>query len=398
MPTFKKDNVEGFTSKREDGLIFDDAQPGFFIRTYKSGAPAVFGVKYTCGGKQRRMNLGVATPETLATMRELAETTRAKAKLGQDTLGEQQAARAKVASAVTLGRLLPRYLKDRGGHLRARSLDYATRYMQLHWKPLHGMAVDAIKRGDVVGVIDDIAEKRGTVAADRARTALSTFFGWCIDRGYVENTPCLNIRDRTPDGKRDRVLSTTELVNVWNECEPDDFGRITRLLILTGCRKREIGELMWSEVDFEARQVVLPPARVKNKHGFVLPLSEQAVEILRKCPAVVDRNGRVFGSFSWSRYKEELDERLPADMPEWVLHDLRRSFVTTMAENGIAPPHIIEACVNHISGHKAGVAGIYNRATYLAEKTAAFAAWGRFVDGLLAGRRPQKVVPIQQVA
>jgi hypothetical protein len=67
-------------------------------------------------------------------------------------------------------------------------------------------------------------------------------------------------------------------------------------------------------------------------------------------------------------------------MPAWRLHDLRRSFVTMLGELGFAPPHVIEAIVNHVSGHKAGVAGTYNKALYLEERRKALEAWGRYVE------------------
>jgi integrase len=185
-------------------------------------------------------------------------------------------------------------------------------------------------------------------------------------------------------------------VAVWKESGPDDFGKVTRLLMFTGCRKREIADLVWSEIDFAKRQINFPPGRVKNKNGFLLPLSDQALAILRNQEAQVDRE-RVFSGFSWSRYKDELDERLPEGIPHWVLHDLRRSFVTHMAENGFAQPHVIEACVNHISGAKAGVVGVYNRATYANEKRQAFDVWGQHVEDLVAGRKSKIAALRQQV-
>jgi hypothetical protein len=73
-------------------------------------------------------------------------------------------------------------------------------------------------------------------------------------------------------------------------------------------------------------------------------------------------------------------------MAQWTLHDLRRTFVTHVSEHGIAAPHVVEAIVNHISGAKAGVAGVYNRATYLSEKRRALDLWGAHLAALLAGR------------
>jgi integrase len=78
---------------------------------------------------------------------------------------------------------------------------------------------------------------------------------------------------------------------------------------------------------------------------------------------------------------------------EFRLHDLRRSAATHMAEHLKVQPHVIEALLNHVSGHKGGVAGIYNRATYLAEKTAALAQWADFVLDIVENR-DRKVIPL----
>lgn len=403
MPTFTQEVIERLTAKRApkaDKLYFDDASPGFFLRTYASGAPAVFGVKYSVGGKQRRMNLGIATKGNLQTIRELAETVRAKAKLGQDTLAEQQAERAKPRGS-TLGKLIPAYLKarkeGRDGEkpLRARSLYIQTLYLNKHWEPLHKRAADEIVRKDIVPLIDEMAEKRGRVTADRARTVLSSFFSWCIEKDYVEANPTNDIKDRAPAGSRERVLSEGELVAVWKAAgDAADFGKVVRLLMLTGCRKMEIVGLLWPEISFDRRQIDLHSDRVKTGRPFQLPLSDQAIAILKTCHAIAGQD-RLFVSFSASRYKDEFDKSLPADMPHWTLHDLRRSFVTHMAENNFASPHIIEACVNHIGAAKAAIAGVYNKASYISEKRQAFDVWGQFVEDLVAGRRGN-VIPMRR--
>ena len=96
------------------------------------------------------------------------------------------------------------------------------------------------------------------------------------------------------------------------------------------------------------------------------------------------------GFNDWSRSKRRLDERLPKMAP-WTVHDLRRSFVTHLSENGFAQPHVVEAIVNHISGSKAGVAGVYNRAAYLNEKRQVLEMWGAHVCARVSGRRSRVV-------
>jgi hypothetical protein len=72
-------------------------------------------------------------------------------------------------------------------------------------------------------------------------------------------------------------------------------------------------------------------------------------------------------------------------MPPWIIHDLRRSFVTHINEDRIAPPHVVEALVNHVSGHQAGVAGVNNKALYVDERRQALEARDRHIATLLQG-------------
>jgi integrase len=176
-------------------------------------------------------------------------------------------------------------------------------------------------------------------------------------------------------------------VCVWHACAHDDYGRILRLLILTGQRKSEIGNLSWSEIDFERLQIELPGSRTKNKRSHLVPLSDQAITILRTILRRLDRDllfGQGAGGFSgWSKSKERLDARLPTNIASWTVHDIRRSVVTHMGERGFAEPHVVEAIVNHISGTKAGVAGVYNRAAYANEKRRALELWAEHLGALI---------------
>jgi integrase len=84
---------------------------------------------------------------------------------------------------------------------------------------------------------------------------------------------------------------------------------------------------------------------------------------------------RVFSQQLWSRHKKRLDDI--SGVTDWTLHDLRRTFATGLNEHGLTQPHIVEALLNHV--HK-GVAGTYNRALYLKEKTSAISAWEDYLS------------------
>jgi integrase len=162
----------------------------------------------------------------------------------------------------------------------------------------------------------------------------------------------------------------------------DPFSDILRLLILTAQRRSEIGGLRWSEVDFDRGLIVLPPQRSKNNRQHELPISHQVKAILERQPK---QNEFVFGRDwqSWSNPKASLDLQLNG-VAEWRLHDIRRTATTMMADRGVLP-HVLEAILNHVSGHKSGVAGIYNRARYQEEMRSALQRWADYVDTLSRG-------------
>jgi integrase len=196
---------------------------------------------------------------------------------------------------------------------------------------------------------------------------------------------------------RTRVLTNSELKAIWKATADDsDYSAIIRLLALTGCRAAEIGELRHSEI--QDTHIVLPPSRTKNGREHSVFLAPAARAILDARPRSDDfvfgrRMGRPFTG--WSVSKAALDERLRAAgaVFEFVVHDLRRTVVTKMVEADIAPPHVAEAVINHVSGYKHGVSGTYNRSKLEPQKERALTAWAAYLLGIVGERAPaQKVV------
>jgi integrase len=284
--------------------------------------------------------------------------------------------------------------------LRPSSYRHSERYLLDHWKPLHAIPLAKIDRRTVAARLGALITDCGPSAADRARATLSAFFVWAVKEGLVEANPVF-ATNRPHDGKgRERVLTGQELVQVWRALGEGHYATIVKLLILTGQRLMEIGGLRWSEIDFTARLIRLPAERTKNGRAHDVPLSAPALALLRAMPVIAGRDfvfgsgGAVFGGYSAP--KKALDQRIAAAgaaMAPWVVHDLRRSCATHMAEIGIAP-HIVEAVLNHASGHKAGVSGVYNRAAYEHEKRRALDLWAGHVLALVE-ERASNVVPMR---
>lgn len=372
---------------QRDVQAFDDTLPGFGVRKFASGR-AVWIVKYNVGRKQRKRSLGPVVPGSMSTKRKLADEILTRARLGQDTAAEGDAAKALASRvAAKLGDLVPKYLARCDAMQRASTAAETRRYLDRYWARLHKLVPRDVTRPDVVEGVDAIEAGHGAVTADRARVALSGFFAWCIDRGHADANPALGIGRRAAAPASERVLSESELVAVWLAAGDDDYGKIVRLLILTAQRRDEIGGLDRGEVAVDAKQIELPKERTKNAREHIVPLSPQAIEILARTVRVGERT-RYFGlgdrGYSgWSKSKARLDKRLPDDMPSYDIHDIRRSVATHLADRKFALPHVVEAILNHISGHKAGVAGTYNKALYLAERRRALNRWAKHMLALV---------------
>jgi integrase len=381
---------------QKECIVFDEDIPGFGIRI-REGGSRTWIFQYRVGSKQRRMVLGSASDAQL----NLADTRKIASKLhGRVALGEDPAmdkATAKRDAENTLRSLAEQYLESRKPSWRPGTYREVVRHLNLHARPLHRIPIASVSQNDIVRLLDDIARKSGGATANKTRANLCALMGWVIKRGI--KLPEGNVASYTEkpvqEQPRERVLSDTELRAIWNGCLDDHYGTIIKLLLLTGCRANEIGRLRWDELHDE--QIILPGARTKNKRAHVVPLSEPAKAIVARLHRRPDRVC-VFGrrqdtGFSgWSAAKRELDSRAKAE--HWTVHDLRRTVATRMVELGVQP-HIVEAVLNHVSGHKSGVAGIYNRATYDKEKREALNLWAGHVMATAEGRAAT-VVPLKR--
>jgi integrase len=195
------------------------------------------------------------------------------------------------------------------------------------------------------------------------------------------------------------VPTDAEIVKVWNALRDDDYSDIVRLLTLTLCRLSEIGDLTWDEVDFPAGLIRLLAARTKTGVARELPRSAPVRRILEARQQHAD-GGRALvsgtgqGGFAgWTRAEAALDQR--AGVSGWTHHDLRRYGSTTMNNESIALPHIIEAVLGHAVGDK--IARTYNLAAYPEQVRAALELWGSRVMGLVSGeRKPAKVLALRR--
>jgi integrase len=322
----------------------------------------------------------------------------AQVKLGKDPARDKQAQQE--AAGDTFGKLLPRFLERQRLKLKPRSFEETNRHLVQHADRLHRLPITALDRRAIAGLLSELADNNGPAAANRVRASLSALCTWLAREGYLDSNPVAFTNRAVEQGARGRVLSGAELTHIWRALGADQYAAIVKLLALTGARREEIGGLRWSEVDLDAALITLPPARTKNRREHLIPLSQPALEILVAQPHRTEPDGNPrdlifgrgqFGFRDWSGSKADLDHRL--DPPfEWVLHDLRRAFSTELHERFAVSPHVVEALLGHVSGHKAGVAGVYNKASYLDERRRALERWGEYLVALVSGKKPAAAV------
>jgi integrase len=373
---------------RAETIVFDNDLPGFGVRI-RAGGSQTWVYQYKLGDKHRRISIGSLSAIRPEQARRQASEYHAQVRLGHDPAGAKSEARSRAAE--TFGAVVRSYLPLKRDTCKpgSRSYNEIERHLLIHAKPLHGLQLAKIERRSLATLLSEIATVSGDVTANKVRSTLSTFFLWCIQQGLADVNPVEGTKRRA-EQSRDRVLSDAELKVIWGALEDNHYGAVIKLLMLTGQRAAEIAGLRWSEV-FDDR-IVLPSERTKNGRMHVLPLSGAARAILEAQPKRDDRElifGVGEGPFSgWSKSKQRLDGRILAatgkTLPPWVPHDLRRTCATRMGELGITP-HVIEAVLNHVSGTKSGVAGIYNRSTYEREKVAALSLWADHVLAVVEG-------------
>jgi len=344
-----------------EGWLWDEKVCGFGVRKQRRGTFYYVRVRH-----QRRQIMRAKALELLGTLAS-----------GSDPFTASLAGE-------TFGAEIERYLARKRASLAPRSYVETVRYISDYSAPLHKLPISEIDRRTIAVLLGQIETSCGAVTRNRLRSCLSAFWTWAIAEGLTELNPVTGTAKAEVAGSRERVLSAEELRKLWHALSDNRFSEIVRLLLLTAARRNEIGNLQWSEIDLSRKLIVLPPDRTKNGRGLELPLSRQALAVIDRIPR---RNTTPFlfsdanGYKGWDQDKGRLDARL--GIAPWRLHDCRRSAATYMAEIGILP-HIIEAVLNHQSGHKGGVAGIYNRARYEGEMRSALQRYADWIDQITA--------------
>lgn len=366
---------------KADHIAWDPDLPGFGVRLRSGKASYV--VQYRVGIEQRRKSLGDVRKVTLEDARGIARKRFAQIELGIDPDAEEEKRRVdQAADAQTFEKAVDLYLEAQKPRVRPNTYVAEERYLQRHCKPIQKKPVSKISFEEIASLLRALVREHGPTSAARARGALLAFFSWCMRQGLAKSNPVIGtenpIRGQEP---RDRVLNDDEIRIIWRNCLDDDFGKIVRLLLLTACRRDEIGGLRWEELDLAGGKLALPKERTKAKRVHELALPTTALEIVQSIPRRNSRDtlfgGGAGGFNAWSYNTLAMNARIIAGekkaLAPWRLHDLRRTVRTRMGKLGVLP-HVAELVLNH-AGHKSGIGGVYDHHDYGPEIAEALRKW-----------------------
>ena len=387
MPRIKltKSAIDALRTPSSDVVYWDAASPGFGVKVTPQGRK-VFVVLYRIGGAGSRLRKYTIAPYgrvTLHQARVAAQKVFAAKLEGRDAAAEKREAKRRVV-ADRVDDLLESFIAQRLS--KNRSVAEISRLLRREvGKPWAGRSIHEITKRDVVEVVSAIEQRGAPGTANKTLKSIKTFLHWCVGRAVLDRSPAEGVPLPAKEVARDRVLNDEELAQVILAARKigGPYGGIVEFLALTGQRREEVAGLPWEELDLPQRIWTIPKARTKNAKAHIVQLSKQAMATLthadRRGPLVFSPLGtKTFQDFTHA--KRLLDHL--SGVTGWRLHDLRRTCVSGMARLGVAP-HVADKILNHQAGTISGVAAVYQRHEFLAERQAALELWGVHVDRIL---------------
>ncbi|MEP3893196.1 MAG: site-specific integrase [Litorimonas sp.] len=359
----------------EQGQVthWDETTPGFGLRC--SSKSKSFVVMF--GEKRRLKTLGRYPELSLSEAR-----TKAKKFFAEYEEGDFAPSQTEVSFEDAKNQ----FLKDCEGRNKPRTVSDYRRLLNKHFT-FKGAVTD-VTRAQVMKVISNLSSTPSEQS--HAYVAIRTLMNWCVRHGLLEHSVVPPMKQKTAE--RDRVLSEDELRQVIERAQetPFPFGPIIQLLVLTGQRRTEVGQIRRSWISDD--EVVFPQGFAKNNREHRFPLSAMAQKVIEGLPETGDLLFPAATDFekpftTWAWHKKRFDEGVENVEP-YTLHDLRRTFATVHAQIG-TPIHVTEKLLNHVSGTISGVAAVYNRHSYVDEMRTAMLNYDTHLKKIVKGCDPR---------
>jgi integrase len=384
--------IKALKSPASGQVEYPDALvPGLRLRVGSSGAKT-FILRKRVGGRARNLTLDRYHERrfTLADARKKARALISDIEAGAEPQARRQRSRAGQTSG-TVKSLFEDYRAAKAG---LRSISEVKRIFEKYVLPeIGGRLADSITRADVTRLVDGIA---APTMARAVGAQLSAFYSWAMPRlDRLESNPCRDAWKPPKPPSRDRVLSDEEIKALWHASfeEPAPFGPGIRLLMLTLQRRDEVFSADVAEFDLEKAVWRIPGNRAKNGVAHIVPLSTTVLAEL--VPLIRGRReGKLFPargraehgpsgfSRSWARVRQAVENEVGRSVERFTMHDLRRTGATGLQRLGTRL-EVTEAVLNHVSGTRAGIVGVYQRHHFTDEKYDALEMWANEVLGIV---------------
>ena len=367
----------------KDTVYWDAGLPGFGVKVTPKGRK-VFIVMYRlagAGSRLRKYTIGPYGRITLPMARAQAQKIFAARLDGRDPAEEKKQSRRRLV-VDRIDDLIERFIQEHVS--RVGTSKRLTNLLRRDVIPYWGTkSIHEIKKRDVSDLVSLIAQ-RNAHASHRLLKTLKTFFKWCVGRAVIDFSPTEGLSVRLSGNQPRSCAKDQELAAIILGARqmPQPYGGIVEFLALTGQRREEVAQLKRDELDGKARTWTIPGARTKNKKAHIVHLCESAWRVVATTP----EGDLVFGTSRGKRFqafgkgKSALDKL--SGVTRWRLHDLRRTIVSGMARLRV-PPHVADKILNHQAGTISGVAAVYQRHDFLAERKEALDRWGAHVEHII---------------
>lgn len=391
--------IQNLKPSREGKRIeVSDATPGLVMRVAPNGkkswsvtykVPGEGGYHPTTGrpltGKQHRITLGNWPRVSLKEARDQARQIVSRAEEGHDPRSDRLAAAratygAQSNTVKSIGEQMIEVKKQT-----VKSWPKIESNLRLHVYPTLGHhPMEHVTRKQVNEMLD---KQKPTVQRESLKH-MSSLWGFALGRDLVKENIIQSLgRSALPDNARTRVLTDKELAAVWKATFEMGYpyGHAVRMLMLTGCRMREITEAHWDELDEERKVLIVPPERFKTNKAHHVPLTTSAWDTIQDMPKfrrkfMFSTKGGDMPINSATYMRKLLSDHLPKDMKHFTTHDLRRTLRTRLPALEVSEA-VAEAAIGHGPG---GIAKVYNQYAYETEKREALQAYDDFLQGLVA--------------
>lgn len=368
------------------------------------------------GGKAVRSVIGNASAMTIDDAREMSAKRGVELSEGIDLSARKKATRERIKEELNASTVMECYetwyARHNTGNRYWAELNARVR-SSLMALDKGNMSIRDVKKAHIRNLIETKEHKEESpVAARNLFAALRPFFRWCVEQEHITTSPVDGLTPPKPPKSRDRVLSRSEVQLVWNASGKlaYPFKHFFRLLLLTGQRREEVAGMRLEELDLPNALWTIPGSRTKNGKAHIVHLSSLALsaiaEALKHAPKgktekvtyVLSTTGDVpIGGFS--KAKTALDTKMaelngialgldePKEVDDWRVHDFRRTITSHLAELG-TPTDVADRILNHVTGTREGVKGVYQRYEFLPQRKTALEEWGDHIAALVEPFQP----------